>query len=199
MPRVISVRFVLFVLAAVVATSAVVAAVVGAQSQPLVPENLQAAIDSEPLIKVLDLPAESGGAVRSMFVQPTTAGLLCVWDAPNATSRARQGGCHPTDDPLGGNALSASLAYDGGPSIEGVKDARLIGLASIDTASVRVLMSDGTFRAIKLKKTKAGSDEFQAFGYRFKQSDLRKGIGPAAIVAFDASGAELGRQPTGIG
>ena len=60
-------------------------------------------------------------------------------------------------------------------------------------------MSDGTVRAVKLKRTKAGSNEFQAFGYRFKKQDLRNRIGPTAIVAFDANGVELGRQPTGIG
>ena len=60
-------------------------------------------------------------------------------------------------------------------------------------------MSDGSTRKVKLEKAKVGSDEFQAFGYRFKKADLKKGIGPTAVVAFDASGNELGRQPTGIG
>ena len=61
-------------------------------------------------------------------------------------------------------------------------------------------MTDGDARAqVKLKKTKVGSDEFQAFGYRFKKADLEEGIGPIAIVALDADGVEIGRQPTGIG
>ena len=46
---------------------------------------------------------------------------------------------------------------------------------------------------------KVGADEFQAFAYRFKKVDLRNGVGPTAIVAYDAGGAEIGRQPTGIG
>jgi hypothetical protein len=80
-----------------------------------------------------------------------------------------------------------------------VTDARLIGLASADVGSMRVLMSDGGLRSIKLKKAKVGSDEFQAFGFRFKKSDLKKGVGPTAVVAYDADGVEIGRQQTGIG
>ena len=51
----------------------------------------------------------------------------------------------------------------------------------------------------KLKKAKIGSDELQVFGYRFKKADLKRGLGPTAIVALDADGVEIGRQPTGIG
>lgn len=186
-------------LGALFAGGVLVGAVVAAQGGEPVPQRLEAAIANEPLLKVLDLPDASGAPSRSMFVQPTSAGFLCMWDAPNALSRMRQGGCNPSDDPLGGRLLLASLAYDGGPAIEGVDDARLIGLAVAKTARVQVEMSDGTVREVKPKKTRAGSEDFQAFGYRFKKADLKKGIGPVAIVAYDASGAELGRQPTGIG
>lgn len=187
------------VLGSILGVALMVAAVVAAQSGPRAPVDLEAAIASEPLVKVLDVPAAEGFGARAMFIQPTSAGFLCVWDAPSASSKARQGGCNPSDDPLGGRALSASLAYEGGPAIDGVKDARLVGLALPDTADVRVVMSDGTARAIKLKKLKVGVDEFQAFAYRFKRSDLKHGIGPTAIVALDANGVEIGRQPTGIG
>ena len=112
---------------------------------------------------------------------------------------AAGGGCNPAADPLGGRPISSSLAYDGGPAVEGVEDARLIGLALAETSGVHVEMSDGTIRVVQLKKAKVGSDEFQAFGYRFKKVDLEKGIGPTAIVAFDGAGNELGRQATGIG
>ena len=192
-------RHVAALFGALVAGGALVGAVVAAQVGQPVPHGLEAAIANEPLVKVLDLPDASGAPSRSMFVQPTSAGFLCVWDAPNALSRMRQGGCNPSDDPLAGRSISASLAYDGGPAIDGVDDARLIGLAVANTARIHVEMSDGTVRTVKLKKTKAGSNEFQAFGYRFKNQDLRNGIGPIAIVAFDASGTEIGRQPTGIG
>jgi hypothetical protein len=188
------------VVASVVVIGALgVSAVVTARGGPTNPEDLKAAIASEPLVKVMDLPSAKGAEARAMFVQPTSAGFVCVWDAPSATSRLRQGQCNSSDDPLGGRAVSASLAYDGGPAVEGVKDARLIGLASREAASVIVLMSDGSTRAVKLRRIKVGSDEFQAFAYRFKNVDLEKGIGPTAIVANDTGGAEIGRQPTGIG
>jgi hypothetical protein len=93
----------------------------------------------------------------------------------------------------------ASLAYEGGPSIESVKDARLIGLASVAAATVRVLMTDGSSRDVRLKTAKIDTDEYKAFGYRFKNVDLEHGIGPTAIVAYDANEIEIGRQPTGIG
>ena len=192
-------RHVAVLLGALVAGGALVGVVVAAQAGQPVPQGLAAAIANEPLVKVLDLPDASGAPSRSMFVQPTPAGFLCMWDAPNALSRMRQGGCNPSDDPLAGRSISGSLAYDGGPAIDRVDDARLIGLAVADTARIHVEMSDGTIRTVKLKKTKAGSNEFQAFGYRFKKQDLKNGIGPIAIVAFDANGVEVGRQPTGIG
>lgn len=184
---------------AVLAGTLIVAAVVAAQGGPQAPADLQAAIASEPLVKVLDLPATEGAGARVMFVQPTSAGFLCVWDAPSANSKARQGGCNPSDDPLGGRAVSASLAYEGGPAVDGVKDARLIGLAVAETADLQVLMSDGSTRGMHLKKARVGSHEFKAFAYRFKKADLKRGIGPTAIVALNADGVELGRQPTGIG
>jgi len=187
------------VLGAILGVALVVAAVVAAQSGPRAPVDLEAAIASEPLVKVLDLPGAEDVGARAMFVQPTSAGFLCVWDAPSAGSKARQGGCNPSDDPLGGRALSASLAYEGGLAIDGVKDARLVGLALPETADLRAIMNDGTARAITLKKLKVGSDEFQAFAYRFKRSDLKNGVGPTAIVALDVNGVEIGRQPTGIG
>lgn len=160
---------------------------------------LQAAIEQAPLTHVADIPAGEGASAQGVFVQLTRTGHVCVWEAPSASSRQRGGGCNRADDPLNGSALSATLSYDGGPAVETVKGATLFGLASADVASASVHMSDGGTRAIKLKKAKVGSDEFQAFGYRFKRFDLEKGIGPIAIVAYDASGEEIGRQPTGIG
>ena len=163
------------------------------------PAAMTRAIDSAPMLQVADIEAVQDEPARGVFVQLTETGFLCIWDAPSASSRQRQGGCNRADDPLGRSTISASLAYDGGPSMASVRGARLSGLASGDVASVRVLMSDGTFRIVKLKKAKVGSDEFQAFGHRIKRADLRKGIGPTAIVAYDAAGNEIGRQPTGIG
>lgn len=158
-----------------------------------------AAIASAEATQVAEIAAADGRPGRGVYAQVTSTGHICISDAPLGAPLMGGGGCNLARDPLGGNVLSASLSYDGGPSIDSVEDARVIGLAAADTASVRVLMSDGSMRAVKLKNAKVGSDEFQAFGYRFRKSDLRKGIGPTAIVAYDASGVELGRQRTGIG
>jgi hypothetical protein len=95
--------------------------------------------------------------------------------------------------------MTVSLAYDGGPAIEGVRDARIIGLADTAVAGIRIEMSDGSARSVKLKRAKVVSDEYQAFGYRFRKVDLRKGIGPVAVVALDPGGNEIDRQTTGIG
>jgi hypothetical protein len=162
-------------------------------------DRLQRAIDSGAMIKVAEVPGTDGESARGVFVQELETGHVCVWDAPSASSRARQGGCNSSDDPLGGSAVSASLAYDGGPAIEAVRDARLSGLARADSARIVVLMTDGTERSVRLQKAALKSGDFVAFGYRIRKADLKRGIGPIAVVAFDANGTELGRQTTGIG
>lgn len=161
--------------------------------------DLIAAIEEAPLTQVANIDAADGSGELGVFVQTTETGHLCVWEAPSATSRQRGGGCNTADDPLNGSPISATLSYDGGPATSSVKTATVFGLAAPEVAQVDVLMSDGSSRTVKLKKAKIGSDEFRAFGHRIRKSDLRKGIGPTAIVAYDASGAELARQPTGIG
>jgi hypothetical protein len=161
--------------------------------------RLDAALADAPAVTLVEIPSADGLPARGVFAQVTSTGQLCLTDAPLDSPLMGGGGCNPADDPLGERAFSASLAYDGGPEIQAVKDARLIGLASSDVASMRVLMSDGSSRQIRLKKTKVGTNEFQAFGFRFKKSDLKKSIGPTAVVAFDADGGEIDRQVTGIG
>ena len=162
-------------------------------------DELEAAlVDARPT-KIADIPAADGLPARGVFAQITSTGHFCLSDAPLDAPLAGGGGCNSADDPLGGAALSASLAYDGGPGIEAVQDARLIGLAADDVASVRVFMSDGSSRAVKLKTVNVGSEPLQAFAFRVRKSDLRRGVGPIAVVATDEKGAEIGRQTTGIG
>lgn len=160
-------------------------------------ERLRAAIEHDPLVEVANIPASAGQAAHGVFAQATSAGFLCLWDAPSATSRQRMGGCNPADDPLGGRSLSASLAYDGGPGAARVTDARLIGIVAANVASVQVLLKDGNERAITLHRIPRSIGDFRAFGYRFKPSDIRNG-GPTAVVALDADGKELDRQATGF-
>ena len=202
MPRIGKPRRSIVVLAVGLAGGVLVGSVIAAQrggDSVQTVASLQAAIAAEPLIKVADIAAGEGSEARGVYMQELDTGHLCVWDSPSPSSRERQGGCNSIDEPLGGSALSANLAYDGGPAIESVRDARLSGLAAANVAAVAVLMSDGSERVLQLKKAEWSAGDFYAFGYRFKKADLRKGVGPIAIVARDSEGAEIGRQSTGIG
>lgn len=160
--------------------------------------DLAQAIETAPLTRVADIPAADDAQALGVYVQLTETGHLCIWGAPSATSRRRAGGCNSAKDPLNGEEVSAMLSYDGGPGVSKVSSATLFGLARAGVASVRVLMTDGTQRVVQLKQARIGSDDFGAFGYRFSKADLRRGLGPVAVVALDASGAEIGRQATGF-
>ena len=163
------------------------------------PSSFQADLASGAVTHVADIGAADGLPRRGVFAQLTHEGRFCLWDAPSAQSQTKQGGCNDARDPLGGSAISASLGYEGGPAIESVKDARIIGLASPEVARVVIAMSDGSERTVGLRPAHVGSEDFLAFAYRIRRSDLEKGIGPTAVIARAASGAEIARQPTGIG
>jgi hypothetical protein len=166
------------------------------------PEELATDIRGGTVVRVADVDAAAGLPGRGVFVQTTPNGLLCVFEAPSATSLDRRGGCNSVDDPLGGSKLSASLSYDGGPGVADVADARLVGLAARDVASIQVLMSDGTRRTIAMRRALAVANAaggFRAFGYRFPTADFKRGIGPTTVLALDASGREVARQATGYG
>lgn len=161
--------------------------------------DIVAAVAEAQLVPVADIAAADGSPGRGVFVQKTSTGHLCVWEAPSATSRERGGGCNTADDPLNGRPLSFTLSYDGGPALGDVKGATLFGLAAAEVAGASVLMSDGTERQIRLQKAEVAGEDYHAFGFRFKKADLRAGIGPIAVVALDAGGAQIDRQSTGIG
>ena len=161
--------------------------------------DLAAAIEEAALVRVADIAPEGGIPGRGVYVQTTRTGHICVWEAPTATSRQRGGGCNTADDPLNGEPLSFTLSYEGGPAIADVRTATLFGLAAADVARASVLMSDGTERDVRLRRARVSGTDYLAFGYRIRRSDLRKGVGPTAVIARDASGVELGRQSTGIG
>jgi hypothetical protein len=164
------------------------------------PEGLESAIATDPVIKVAELAAAPGLAERGVYLQQA-AGHVCLWDAPTAAAATKgQGGCNRAEDPFGGGKLMVGFAYDGGPAIRDVRDARLVGMAALDADSIQVLMSDGSLRDVKTRRTPklAGTAQgFRAFGYRLKNADIKQGIGPVAVVALDAAGNELDRQPTG--
>lgn len=185
--------------AALLAAAALTGSVVAGQFRQTDPAAFEDDLATGAVTRVADIAAADGLPRRGVFVQVTAAGQVCVWDALSASSPERGGGCNPADDPLGGSELSASLAYEGGPAVETVRDARLVGLAASGVAAVEILMTDGTRRAVRLKEATVGSSSFTAFGYRFRKSDLRRGTGPSAVVALDSAGAEVARQVTGIG
>jgi hypothetical protein len=190
-------RRILVATVGIVAAGALTGAVVASQFDD--GSELRNAIDETPMTRVADIAAQDGSPTLGVFVQRTSSGHVCVWEAPSAASRQRGGGCNTADDPLNGRAISFTLSYDGGPGIERVSAATVFGLAVGEVAQASIVMSDGTARQIRLRPAKIGSDAFQAFGYRFRRADLKKGIGPVAVVAFDANGTEIDRQTTGIG
>jgi hypothetical protein len=94
--------------------------------------------------------------------------------------------------------MMVSFAYEGGPAVQDVKDARLIGLTSLDAVTVQVLMSDGTRRNVTLRGASVGAGEFRAFGYRFNMGQIRRAVTPTAVVALNGAGREIDRQATGF-
>ena len=163
------------------------------------PDQIEAALDQGALVRVADISALNGLAGRGVYVQQTPSGLTCLWDAPSAGAREKQGGCNKSDDPLAGRKMMISFAYEGGPAVETVSDARLIGLTAAQVVSVQVVMSDGTRRRVPLHQTPGTIGDFQAFGERFGPGEIRHGVTPTTVIALDRAGAVVDRQPTGFG
>ncbi len=192
--RVVAVLLVAALIGAILVSGVVAAQFLGFEDQ----EKLEAAMREDPVTRVADIGAAPGLAGRGVFVQMTSTGLLCIFDAPSATSLTRQGGCNGADDPLGGKKIFFSFAYDGGPAPADVTDARLIGLASPQVAAVAVLMSNGARRKMALRRASVGGAEYLAFGYRITKPDLRGGVTPTAVLALNEAGEEIDRQETGF-
>ncbi len=76
-------------------------------------DELEAALAKSPPTRVSDIPAADGLPARGVFAQITSTGHFCLSDAPLDAPLMGGGGCNAVDDPLGGSAISASLAYDG--------------------------------------------------------------------------------------
>jgi len=188
------------VVALVIAAAGVAASgVVASQFSPYDDsDRLATAVSEAPLVRVADIAGVNGAPAHGVFVQKTATGHVCLWDAPSAESRQRQGGCNRADDPLGSRALSVSFAYDGGPAVSDVKDARLIGLVADRVAQVQVAMSDGSRRTMRLHETRIDDVDYRAFGHRFSPGELRRGAEPTAVVALAADGQEIDRQETGF-
>ena len=158
--------------------------------------------DASTVEQVAQFAPEGGRAARQVVLQRTPDGYVCVWDSPDGAVEHGVGGCNPATDPLAGHEVFVSLAYDGGPAVTAVHDARLSGLVAADVASARLVMTDGSTRPILLSprstRAVAGKD-YRPFAYRVRRSDLESGIGPVAVLVLDARGKVIDRQVTGIG
>lgn len=128
---------------------------------------------------------------RSVYLTRSANGkLICLWDI-DAFISERGGGCNPATDFFAENDLVASLDFSGGPSLDSVTSARLIGLVTSRVAMVKVIDSRG-------QATTVGLSRDRAFAFSFPASKLSQGVEPVAIVAYDASGTEIARQKTAI-
>ena len=136
--------------------------------------------------------ASSGGSAHAVFVNRSGDDTqICVWDT-DLESAEQSGGCNPAASFFGSHAFTLGLAYDGGPAITAVRDARIVGLVTDAVTTLEVAFSDGSSRRVVITRDRA-------FAYVVPILLLRRGIGPVAVAARDQTGAVIDRQVTGIG
>lgn len=155
------------------------------------------AVESELGEKVASFPSQAGRPDAAVHIARSADAGLCV-NATGGDRRSWSGGCNPARDPLGGLPFMALFTYDGGPAAEHVKEARLYGLADKSVRQLSMEMTDGSARPLRLSANPVAGTAYRVFAERVSPNDLRSGITPTAVVAYDASGAEIGRQPTGL-
>jgi hypothetical protein len=182
-------------------TGIVASGVSGGNGQPgLEPAAVEAALATGVPVRVASFAAAPGKQSRAVFLRETSDGLLCLWDAPDAGSHG-PGGCNRATDPFAGQKMMISMAWDGGPALSTISDARLIGIVAADVEGLLLAMSDGTSRRVALQGSQTAiraAGLYRAFAYRIRQSDLRAGIEPVAVVALDGNGQAIDRQATGL-
>jgi hypothetical protein len=136
--------------------------------------------------------AAAGGSARAVFLNRSKdQSQICVWDT-DVASGSQSGGCNPAGNFFGGHAFTLSLSYDGGPGLDTVRDARIVGVVTRGVASLEVVYADGSTRAVPI--TRDGG-----FAHAVPPELLARRVGPVAVVARNAAGKVLDRQATGIG
>jgi len=90
------------------------------------------------------------------------------------------------------------FSFSGGPQIQAVKEARLYGLADSTVDRLDTVMSDGSVEPLRMTPNAVAGTPYRAFAARVSPGALKAGVSPVAVVAYDASGAELARQETGL-
>jgi len=131
------------------------------------------------------------GIPRAVFVaKADNDRMICFWDV-DMLRGDRGGGCSDDADMFKNRDLAASLMYDGGPGIESVSGARIVGLVTRRVARVEVLNSAGSATAVPISADRG-------FAFLVPSDELAAGIGPVAVIAYDRAGRELTRQQTGF-
>jgi hypothetical protein len=146
-----------------------------------------------PQIRITDY---SAGSAVAAFIQKDGAGNVCLVSGASGAGE-RSGGCNPASNPLGGHKLLALFTFEGGPSLASVSEGRIAGLAAPGVASVSIVMSDGTTRALQLADRRTDrlmNANYRTFGVRLSDRDFQVGIGPSAVVAYNAAGHIVGQE-----
>jgi len=133
----------------------------------------------------------AGGRERGVYLAKTRDGRqLCLFDTDLATGD-QGGGCNDADALFGEQSIVISLAYEGGPTRTTIRDVRIIGLATPSVDSVAVELSNGERQPVRLTRD-------QGFAWVMPQADVRRGLEPVGVVAFDQTGRVLDRAQTGF-
>lgn len=148
-------------------------------------------------VEVAQFPPQSGRPDASVYVALLADGSVCV-NAAISDKTSWSGGCNPASAPLGDKPFMALFTYDGGPTVATVKEARLHGLVDHSVKNLRAEMSDSSTRQLSLSAHPVVGTPYRVFAHRVSPADLNTGITPVAVVAYDASGGEISRQPTGL-
>jgi hypothetical protein len=157
---------------------------------PSTARRLGALTDGESRLVVRFVSAS--GTNRGLYVTKTEDGsMICIWDT-NLFNGRKGGGCNPSADFFAGRAFAMSLAYDGGPDVAGVTDARIVGVVTDEVARLDVVNSSGTNRRVAITADRG-------FAYVVPPGELKRGVGPEAVIAYDRDGHVIDRQITGIG
>jgi hypothetical protein len=125
-----------------------------------------------------------------VFLGKNAAGQICLYDT-TLDGMESGGGCNAGDDFFAGRSFFVSLSYSGGPTVQSVTAARLVGVATEDVERLMVIDSAG-------RATRVSLTADRGFAYVVPPARLKSGIEPREVIAYDGGGQELDRQATGI-
>lgn len=141
--------------------------------------------------RVADFTNE-GNSDRAVYVARTSDNqMVCLWDT-NLRTGHQGGGCNYANDVFGQGRMMVSFSFDGGPAVEDISEARVIGIVDPAVARVEILQSNGQLADVALTADRA-------FAVAFRQSDILGGRAPAAVIARDSDGTEIDREPIKLG